>query len=68
MKPQVTQDETPSGRDVVIVGTIGKSPLINRLVSSGKLDVEGIAGKWETTLEQVVEHPMPGVRRAFVIA
>ena len=58
----------PGGRDPVLVGTIGKSPLIDRLVAAGKLDVRGIAGKWETTVEQVVENPLPGVRRAFVIA
>lgn len=70
VKPEVTTvtGGAPSGRDVVIVGTIGRSPLIDGLVSSGKLDVRGIAGKWETSLEQVVENPLPGVRRAFVIA
>lgn len=50
------------------MGTLGHSPVIDRLVSAGRLDVRGIAGKWETSLEQVVEHPLPGVRRAFVIA
>ena len=33
-----------------------------------KLDVHGIAGRWETSLVQVVQHPLPGVARAFVIA
>lgn len=68
VEPAVTRDTAPSGRDVVIIGTIGKSPLVDALVASGKLDVRGIAGKWETTLEQVVDKPLPGVRRAFVIA
>ena len=30
--------------------------------------MRGIAGKWETSLEQVVSHPMPGVDSALVIA
>ncbi|MGW3646733.1 glycosyl hydrolase 115 family protein [Streptomyces sp. NPDC000878] len=55
-------------REVVLVGTIGRSPLIDGLVRAGKLDVTGIAGRWETSLQTVVEHPMPGVDRAFVIA
>ncbi|MFG2085467.1 glycosyl hydrolase 115 family protein [Spirillospora sp. NPDC048824] len=63
-----TGGDVPSGRTAVVIGTIGESPLIDRLIASGKLDVKGIAGKWETTLEQVVDHPVPGVRRAFVIA
>ncbi|HEV7961416.1 MAG TPA: glycosyl hydrolase 115 family protein [Actinoplanes sp.] len=68
VEPVVAHDRIPTGRDPVIVGTIGKSTLIDRLVADGKLDVRGIAGKWETTVEQIVDRPLPGVRRAFVIA
>jgi hypothetical protein len=55
-------------REVVLVGTIGRSPLIDGLVAAGKLDVRGVRGKWETSLQTVVERPMPGVERAFVVA
>jgi hypothetical protein len=68
VRPVVSHDSIPAGRDPVIVGTIGKSTLIDRIVAAGKLDVRGVAGKWETTVEQIVDHPLPGVRRAFVIA
>ncbi|GAA3819555.1 glycosyl hydrolase 115 family protein [Sphaerisporangium flaviroseum] len=68
VRPDVSLDSVPKRDDVVIIGTIGRSPLIDALVASGKLDVTGIAGKWETSLEQVVRDPLPGVRRAFVIA
>ena len=34
----------PAGVDVVIIGTIGRSPLIDALVRKHKLDVSGIAG------------------------
>src|SRR6185437_12368716 len=54
--------------DVVLIGTIGKSPLIDALVKAKKLDVSGIAGKWESAVTTIVERPMPGVRRALVIA
>lgn len=67
-KPTVTTDRVPDHDEVVLVGTLGHSPPIDRLVKAGKLDVRGIAGKWETSLEQVVVNPMPGVKRAFVIA
>ncbi|GAA2341564.1 glycosyl hydrolase 115 family protein [Saccharopolyspora halophila] len=66
--PEVITGEVPAGSTPVIVGTIGRSPLIRALVDAGKLDVSGIEGKWETSLEQVVAEPLPGVRRAFVIA
>jgi len=68
VEPEIVKDRVPTGRDVVIIGTIGKSPLIDKLVRDRKLDVKGIEGKWETSLEQVVPNPMPGVSRAFVIA
>lgn len=68
VKPAVSVDQLPAGDEIVLIGTIGKSPLIDQLVSAGTLDVTGIAGQWETSLEQVVDNPMPGVRRAFVIA
>ena len=68
VKPAVATDDVPAQSDVVLVGTVGRSPLIDQLVHAGKLDVSAIAGKWETSLEQVVDDPMPGVRRAFVIA
>ncbi|MFJ9246024.1 glycosyl hydrolase 115 family protein [Streptomyces sp. NPDC101776] len=55
-------------RTAVLVGTIGRSALIDGLVAAGKLDVSGVRGKWETSLQTVVERPMPGLERAFVVA
>ncbi|WP_407639018.1 glycosyl hydrolase 115 family protein [Actinacidiphila yeochonensis] len=68
VRPEVSQDRLPAGREITIVGTIGHSPLVDGLVAAGKLDVSGIAGKWETSLQTVVDKPLPGVDRAFVIA
>lgn len=52
----------------VIIGVVGESPVIDRLIATGKLDATGIAGKWEGFVQQVVDAPMPGVERALVIA
>jgi glycosyl hydrolase family 115 (putative glucuronidase)/glycosyl hydrolase family 115 len=68
VRPVVAYDNVPSGADPVIIGTLGKSPLIDRIVARGRLDVRDLRGTWETTIEQVVTDPLPGVRRAFVIA
>ncbi|GAB3441884.1 glycosyl hydrolase 115 family protein [Actinophytocola sediminis] len=68
VRPEHVRDTVPSGSEPVLVGTIGHSTLIDGLVAAGKLDVSGIAGKWETSLQQVVRDPLPGVARAFVIA
>ncbi|QNE39648.1 glycosyhydrolase [Hymenobacter sp. NBH84] len=66
--PTLTTDQAPKGREVVLIGTIGKSPLIDQLVRDKKLDVSGVVGKWEVFVEQIVDKPMPGVDRALVIA
>ncbi|MGA5700456.1 glycosyl hydrolase 115 family protein [Peterkaempfera bronchialis] len=68
IRPAVSRDALPRQREIAIVGTLGRSPLIDRLVAERKLDVSGIAGKWETSLQTVVEKPLPGVDRALVIA
>jgi Glycosyl hydrolase family 115/Gylcosyl hydrolase family 115 C-terminal domain len=68
VRPTTALNDVPRGSEPVLVGTIGVSPLIDGLVAHGKLDVSGIAGKWETSLQQVVRDPLPGVRRALVIA
>jgi hypothetical protein len=62
------EKSTPRGKDVIIIGTLGKSHLVDGLVKAGKLDAKAIAGKWEGWLVQSVAEPMPGVERALVIA
>jgi hypothetical protein len=66
--PRVVLDSVPAAAEVVAIGTIGRSPLIDGLVGAGKLDTGGVAGRWEASLTQVVDRPWPGVARALVIA
>ncbi|NKE57968.1 glycosyl hydrolase [Lentzea sp. PSKA42] len=54
IKPALVLDTVPAQGEVVLIGSLGRSPLVDDLVASGKLDVTGIAGKWETSLTQVV--------------
>ena len=68
VEPKVWKDAVPRSSIAVIVGTIGRSPLVDGLIAAGKLDVSGIKGKWETSLQQVVANPIPGIRQALVIA
>jgi hypothetical protein len=67
-EPVVSLDTLPDARDVVVIGTLGRSPLIDALVRAGRLDTAGIAGRWEASLTQVVDRPWPGVERGLVIA
>jgi hypothetical protein len=66
-RPELFIDKVPKSKEIVIVGTLGKSKIIDKLVKDKKLSVEHIKGKWETFLLQVVENPMPNVDRALVI-
>ncbi|MBR5957505.1 MAG: glycosyl hydrolase 115 family protein [Salinivirgaceae bacterium] len=52
----------------VIVGTIGKNPLIDKLVKAKKIDVKNVAGQWEASLIQIVDNPTKEIGRALVIA
>jgi hypothetical protein len=68
VRPTLSTDGKPAGADVVIIGTVGKSTLIDKLVAEGKLDVSAIKGKWEGWQVQTLRKPLPGVERALVIA
>ena len=52
----------------ILIGTIGHSRVIDGLIAAKKIDVSAIRGHWESTLIQVVAHPLPGVQSALVIA
>jgi len=66
VRPEIYTDSIPS-TEIVLIGTLGKNSLIDRLVQEKKLDVNGVEGKWETFLIQVVQNPFPNVERALVI-
>ena len=64
----VAHDEKRLGSNVIIVGTAGKSKIIDQLIRDHKIDVTAIASKWESFLIQVVPKPLPGVASALIIA
>ncbi|MFC1792516.1 glycosyl hydrolase family 8 [Planctomycetota bacterium] len=66
--PIVTHEQNGLGTNTVIVGTIGKSSIIDGLIRDGKIDVTEITGKWESFLIEVVPEPLPGVASGLVIA
>lgn len=55
-------------KTAVIIGTFGKSPLIEELVRNGKLEASQLEGKWEKFVIQTVKNPAPGIDEALVIA
>ena len=66
--PALSIDKKGSHSEVIIAGTIGRSPLIDDLVKRKKIRVDDISGKWESFIIQVVDKPFPGVEKELVIA
>ncbi|HWW75476.1 MAG TPA: glycosyl hydrolase 115 family protein [Pyrinomonadaceae bacterium] len=68
VRPAVRTEAATLSGPVVIVGTLGKSPFIDRLAREGKLDENSLRGKWESFLITTVKDPLPGVRVGLVVA
>ncbi|PUA27253.1 MAG: glycosyl hydrolase [Cellvibrio sp. 79] len=67
-KPLLVNSINENDGQLVIIGSIGKSRLIDQLIANKKLDVNNIRGQWDGFLVQVIEQPFPAVKRALVIA
>lgn len=52
----------------IIIGTLGKSALINQLATAGKINKSKLEEKWETFSISVVDSPLSGVTKALIIA
>ena len=67
--PAIATTATPAATaNLLIIGTLGQSPLLDQLAAAGKLATNGLTGQWESYVLQLVDHPLPGVDRALVIA
>jgi hypothetical protein len=66
--PRVANTPANLRSNAIIVGTIGKNAVIDRLIRERKIDVSAISGKWESFLIQVIPRPMPGVEIGLIVA
>ncbi|MFF1303275.1 glycosyl hydrolase 115 family protein [Streptomyces sp. NPDC058307] len=67
-RPDLLRTLPRSAPLLVLVGTLGASPAIDRLAAQARLDVSRVKGRWEASVTQVIERPLPGIDRALVIA
>lgn len=67
LTPKLFSGKSVSGNSLILIGTIGKSEIIDELIRAKKIDVSPIAGKWESFFLQVVPQPYPGIENALVI-
>jgi hypothetical protein len=65
--PEIQHDTKSSAKNLVVIGTIGKSRIIDQLAREKKIDVSPVAGKWESFFIEVVPRPFPSVESALVI-
>ena len=65
--PAIVSGPKIFGKNIILIGTIGKNEIIDRLIREKKIDASEIAGKWESFFVQVVAKPMSGVESALVI-
>jgi len=66
--PKLEIGKLPQSDVLIVVGTIGKSQLIDQLVDQGKINIDDVKGRWETSLIQVIDNPFGGVKKALIIA
>ncbi|MFA5013764.1 MAG: glycosyl hydrolase 115 family protein [Candidatus Paceibacterota bacterium] len=66
-KPTVSTIENFQGSNIIIVATVDKNPLVNKLVTEKKLNVDELRGQWERFIIKTIEKPFPGVKKALVI-
>lgn len=65
--PEIFSNLLQKPKRMVIIGTIGRSELIDRLITEKQIDATAIAGQWESFFLQVVTNPFPEVEQALVI-
>jgi len=54
-------------KNIIIIGSIGKSRLVQQLAASKKINTSSLAGKWEAWQIQTVLQPFNGVENALLI-
>ena len=68
LKVTGTQPNMGKGQFTIIIGTAGKSAIIDKLISDNKIEANSILGKNEKYIIKVVENPVENVDKALIIA
>ncbi len=55
VKPEVVEKLGYPAKGAILIGTIGKSKIIDQLIADKKIDVSEIKGKWESFIIQTVD-------------
>lgn len=66
-KPACRKSDKAKGENAVIVATLGTNPLVERLISEGRINCDSLLGAWERFLITTVDNPAKGISRALVV-
>src|SRR5690349_16444398 len=67
-KPAIVYDIPATADQLVIVGSMDSSRVVQELSTSGKLNTGKIKGKWEAYQADFIKDAFKGIRRVLVIA
>jgi hypothetical protein len=68
VRPRIRNTTAGLSAHAIVIGTLGRSEAVDRLDREKKIAAERIRGKWEGSLVQAIDHPLPGVAKALVLA
>ncbi len=66
-KPELINTFPASAKNIIIIGSIEKSSLIQQLIQQKKINVDKIKNKWEAYQLQTLSNPFKGIESALVI-
>ncbi|KAA6305779.1 hypothetical protein EZS27_042568, partial [termite gut metagenome] len=67
-QPEYYLSAIPHDKQLVIIGTVGRSSFIDRLIKENKLNGKELTGKHEKHIITIIENPLEGIDKALVIA
>jgi hypothetical protein len=67
-RPSIKHSAAGLSAQAVLIGTVGKSGVMDDLIKASRLDAGDIKGQWELFIIACLSNPLPGVALGLVIA
>ncbi len=67
-KPEIISSLPHSADNIIIIGSLDSSEMINRLSSAKKINIENLKDKWESFQFQTLKKPANGINNALIIS
>jgi hypothetical protein len=67
-RPSIIHSIPSSAKNIIIIGSITRSSLIQQLIQTKKVNADSLEDKWEAYQIKIIQHPLKGIDNALVIA